>query len=75
VAVTLVNTSQTAARTVIVQGGAYAEHQLASATLDGATMPVDGSHVTVHLAPGAGGRLVLGTRRYANRPTFAFPWS
>ncbi|MCC6628168.1 MAG: hypothetical protein IT340_12295 [Chloroflexi bacterium] len=75
VAVTLVNTSQTTARTVIVQGGGYAEHQLTSATVDGTTTPVDGSHVTVHLAPGAGGRLVLGTRRYANHPTFAFPWS
>ena len=30
---------------------------------------------TVRLAPGAGGRLTLRMRRYAERPTFAFPWA
>jgi hypothetical protein len=35
---------------------------------------VNHSHVTVRLAPGAGTRLTLRLRRYANQPKFAFPW-
>ena len=37
-------------------------------------VPVNHSHVTVRLAPGAGTRLRLSVDRYANQPTFAFPW-
>ncbi len=72
--VTLVNLSQVRERTVIVQGGAYAEHQITSASVDGKETPVDHSHLAVRLAPGAGGRVVLRMRRYANQPTLAFPW-
>lgn len=75
VTVTLVNIGQTAARTVVVQGGAYAEHQIVSAALGAEVTPVDHPHLTVRLAPGAGARLVLRLRRYANRPTLAFPWA
>ena len=74
VTVTLVNLSQTATRPVVVQGGAYAEHQLVSVTVDDRTTPVDHSHLTVRLAPGAGARIELAMRRYANQPTLAFPW-
>ena len=73
--VTLVNVNQAQERTVVVQGGAYGEHRLVSAALDGAVTPVDHRHLTVRLAPGAGGRLTLRMRRYAERPTFAFPWA
>ncbi len=72
--VTLVNLNQVRERTVIVQGGAYAEHQIVSASVDGKETPVGHSHLAVHLAPGAGGRVVLRMRRYANQPTLAFPW-
>jgi hypothetical protein len=75
VTVTLINTSQTEPRTVVVQGGAYAEHQFVSVAAGEAVTPVGHAHLTVRLAPGAGGRLVLQTRRYANPPTFAFPWA
>jgi hypothetical protein len=37
-------------------------------------VPVNHSHVTVRLAPGVGARLRLTVERFANRPTFAFPW-
>jgi hypothetical protein len=73
--VTLVNVSPTAARTVVVQGGAYAEHQIESATVNGRTTPVGAPHVTVRLAPGAGATIELAMRRYANQPTVAFPWA
>jgi hypothetical protein len=57
-----------------VQGGAYGEHQIVSVEASGATVAVEGPHVAVRLGPGAGGQLTLRMRRYANRPTFAFPW-
>jgi hypothetical protein len=71
---TLVNLNQSQERRVIVQGGAYAEHQIASATVDGKETPVDGPHFAVRLAPGCGSRVTLRMGRYANQPTLAFPW-
>ena len=35
---------------------------------------VDGPHFAVDLAPGAGERLMVRMRRYANPPTMRFPW-
>ena len=74
VGVTLVNLHPVAERTVIVQGGAYAEHQFISATAGGITTEVNGPHLVVRLAPGSGERITLTMQRYANRPTLAFPW-
>ena len=62
-------------RQVTVQGGAYAEHQLQGVTVNGVSTPLDSSHFTVKLAPGCGSQLTIKTKRYANQPTFAFPWS
>ncbi|OGG57289.1 MAG: hypothetical protein A3F84_02150 [Candidatus Handelsmanbacteria bacterium RIFCSPLOWO2_12_FULL_64_10] len=70
----LVNVSPTQAREVLVQGGAYAEHQILSASMDGQTLSVNDPCFTVRLAPGAGGRIALRMKRYANQPTLAFPW-
>ena len=73
--VTLVNLSATQARTVIVQGGAYGEHQLISVTIgDKTTIPVDAPLLTVRLGPGAGQTLALAMKRYANAPTVKHPW-
>jgi hypothetical protein len=75
VVVTLVNTSPVHPRAVVVQGGAYAEHDLVDVKLGEVTQPVGHSHVTIQLAPSAAGQLTIRTRRYANQPTLAFPWS
>jgi hypothetical protein len=72
--VTLVNVNASQARTVIVQGGAYAEHQLVSVKHRGQTTRIDAPVLTVHLAPGSGAQLVITMRRYANRPTARHPW-
>jgi hypothetical protein len=72
--VTLVNTSASAARAVVIQAGAYAEHQIESVGVGGRTLPVNGRDVSVQLGPGAGARLTLAMRRYVNQPTVAFPW-
>ena len=70
----LVNVGQVEPREVIVQAGGYAEHQFISVALDGREIPADRPDITVHLAPGAGARLVLKMRRYANSPTLSPPW-
>jgi len=72
--VTLVNLNPIEARRIILQGGGYAEHQIESATIDGATRPIDASAFALKLAPGCGARVDLKMERYANAPTFRFPW-
>ena len=75
VGVTLVNLDPVDSKTVIVQSGAYAEHQITSVVRDQAgETPVNASNVAVTLAPGAGERLTLKLQRYVNRPTFQTPW-
>ena len=104
VTVQLVNLDPVEARTVIVQAGAYAEHQITRVRTEAAPgaaedaqgmlfgrpsvrraqqreapkeqdVKLEGSHFTVRLAPGAGTRLVIEMQRFANQPTFAFPWA
>jgi hypothetical protein len=72
--VTLVNLSSAERRSVVVQGGAYGEHQLLSATVTGTITRIDSPVVTVQLGPGAGQTLRLAMRRYANTPTAMHPW-
>lgn len=74
VTVVLVNISQVDERTVVVQGGAYGEHQLISVAVEDRVHPIGHPFLSVRLAPGSGARLVLRTKRYANQPTLAFPW-
>jgi hypothetical protein len=73
-AVTLVNTNPVEERTVILQGGAYGEHQLTEVSTDGPAVAVNRRWMSVHLAPGAGGRLLIRMNRFANQPTLAAPW-
>jgi len=72
--VTLVNLNDTEPRTVIVQGGAYGEHQLQSITIGEKTSRIDSPLLTVQLNPGSGHRLTLQMERYANPPTALHPW-
>jgi hypothetical protein len=72
--VTLVNLSPDKERTIIVQGGAYAEHQIESVEWNAKQMRVNAPSFTMKLRPGSGGKLKLRMRRYANRPTVRFPW-
>ena len=70
----LVNINQVESRTLMVQGGAYAEHQILSVEINDQVTPVDHSSFTVRLAPGAGDLVKIKMKRYANLPTLAFPW-
>ena len=74
VTLTLVNTSRTASRRLIVQMGAYGEHQATSLRLGDKTIPLNAPHFEVQLAAGAGDTLVIGIRRLVNDPTLRFPW-
>ncbi len=72
--VILVNLSASEKRAVIVQGGAYGEHQLEAVAQNGRTTRIDSPTLTVHLDPGSGETLVFTMRRFANTPTALHPW-
>ncbi|HWB12862.1 MAG TPA: hypothetical protein VG826_26790 [Pirellulales bacterium] len=71
---TLVNVNQSQPRTVIVQGGAYGEHQFLQLECAGKNVAIHNNQFAVTIAPGAGGRLTVAMRRYANRPTLSAPY-
>ena len=74
VAVTLVNLDPWMAKTIVVQGGTYAEDRILRVETGGSEQEVSGPSFTVKLAPGSGARLKMTTERYRNRPTLRFPW-
>jgi hypothetical protein len=60
---------------VVVQGGAYGEHLIDSVHEGTQSRAIGGRHFTLRLEPGCGGYLELTMRRYAGKPTLAFPWA
>ena len=74
VAVTLVNLDQVSRRSVVVQAGAYGEHRFGTVAAGATRATIERPWLTVHLGPGCGARLVFEQHRYAERPTFTFPW-
>ena len=73
VRVVLVNVNQVRGRDLILQTGAYGEHECLRVEIDGKQTPVNHRFFRVHLAPGAGAEMTIWMRRYANPPTLAFP--
>ena len=71
---TLVNTNPIEAREVVVQSGGYGEHRFEAVTVGGKKTVFQGPVMTVRLEPGAGAQFEFQMTRYANKPTFAFPW-
>lgn len=74
VKVTLVNLNQADEREVVVQTGAYGEHQCQSVLVGGKSHEVNQRFFRVRLNPGSGGEIVIRRSKYANRPAFDFPW-
>lgn len=74
VTISLVNTNQVQPRRLIVQAGAYGEHQFQSVTVGERDVAVDAAQFEVRLEPGAGDRITIKMDRYANEPTLKFPW-
>ena len=73
--VTLVNIDQVNPRSVIVQGGAYGEHQFLEVDLNGEVTPINHPFFQVGLAPGAGTKLTLRMKLFSNLPALAQPWN
>ena len=82
---TLINLSPCEERDVVVQGGAYGEHVFTqvkyqvgrgerSDQLEDRVIEVNDKCLHVHLPPATQIKLDLGTKRFVNRPTYAFPW-
>jgi hypothetical protein len=74
IVLTLVNINQLEPRRVVLQAGAYGEHQLNAVVTPAGIVPAGGRRAEVVLAPGAGARLTLLVKRHALPPTFAQPW-
>ena len=76
--VQLVNLNPDQTRRVVVQAGAFGEHEFSEVRYeeDGAerTVPVAGQWVAVDLLPSTAIRLDMGMRRFTNDPSYAFPW-
>jgi hypothetical protein len=72
--VTVVNLNKTEPQTLVMQGGAYGEHQFESVRIGEKTTRIDSALLTVQLNPGSGERLTLRMKRYANPPTVLHPW-
>ena len=70
----LVNLSPVESRKLIVQAGAYGEHQVTSVEIDGKSSSIDNAYFRIELKPGTGTTLVINHDRYANQPTMAHPW-
>ncbi|MCB0666383.1 MAG: hypothetical protein KDC80_11195 [Saprospiraceae bacterium] len=78
ISVKLVNLHPTESRKVIIQGGMFGEHQI-NRVRQVVDYPyqfytIDHHHFEVELAPGAVGQLELDIERFANDPSYEFPW-
>src|SRR6185503_8680716 len=72
--VTLVNLNNTEPRILVIQGGAYGEHQIESVTIGDKTTRINSALLRVQLNPGSRERLILRMKRHANPPTVLHPW-
>ena len=78
VGVQLVNLSHSHCRRVIVQAGAFAEHQFTEveyvADSIEKTVAADSRYIEVTLPPSTAIGMECGLKRFVNRPSYAFPW-
>jgi hypothetical protein len=73
--VTLVNLSEKESRTVVIQGGAYAEHSLLAVQAAGKKeRELDEDAFAVVLRPGCGQRFRIEMDRFTRPPSFELPW-
>jgi hypothetical protein len=75
VGVQLVNLHPTEGRELILQAGAFGEHEFTSVKDGGRARPLATKWLHVILKPGAVARLELGMKRHVNSPSYATPWS
>ena len=71
--VELVNTNPTESRTLIIQAGAFGEHNFKTVQSGEDTTVIDRQHVTVDLPPARSIQLQMGMQRYSNTPSYDQP--
>jgi len=74
VSVQLVNLHPSESRDVILQAGAFGEHEFTTVSYKNEAIRVERNRFQVRLRPGALGRLDLGMKRYVHAPSYAFLW-
>ena len=70
----LVNLNRHETRNLIVQAGAFGEHQFTEVRHGETGIPVDAPYFAVQLPPSTSIRVEAGMRRFVNDPSYAFPW-
>ncbi|OGV75001.1 MAG: hypothetical protein A3K19_12155 [Lentisphaerae bacterium RIFOXYB12_FULL_65_16] len=68
------NLHPTQSRRLIVQAGAYGEHQFTTLCLQGETHAIDDKWFELRVEPGCRADLTLGMQRYKNRPSLEEPF-
>ena len=73
--VELVNLDPIGSRDLVIQAGAFGEHEFTSVetAAKGDRLAATGQYLTVHLGPGSEETLRLGLRRYTNQPAYRRP--
>jgi hypothetical protein len=71
---TLVNTNQIERRLLVIQMGAYGEHECLYVETAGRKVTVNAPFFQVLLEPGSGSTIRVVSKRFAHQPTLAFPW-
>jgi hypothetical protein len=71
---TLVNTNQVERRLLVVQMGAYGEHNCLYVETEGRRITVNAPFFQVLLEPGSGSTIRVVSKRFAHQPTLVFPW-
>ena len=70
------NVNQFERRQLMIQGGTYGEHQIASVRIGSSKAEkVNAQALTLDLGPGAGISVKLTLDRYKHKPSYQFPWS
>jgi len=73
---TLVNTSESSERNLVVQAGAFGEHEIVSASAKGGEeIAVGGNHLQVNLPAGTKISITLKVNRFANKPSYEGPFA
>jgi len=70
----LVNLHPSEPRQLVLQAGAFGEHQFSRVSSGGQTTEVNGKWLRVRMEPGTVGRLEIGLKRFVNPPAYATPW-
>jgi hypothetical protein len=70
----VVNLNTSEMRNMIVQAGAFAEHEFVKLEYDGQTIPMKSKYFAIQLLPATSIQVNMVMRRFAYQPTYAFPW-